>query len=162
LTTHRIFFVTTHFAREALPLTPEERDLVLQSLAETRQRRGVLLMAYVVMPSHLHLLIAPKGEDTVSDLMRELKLTCAKRIGKTSTKRGRLWQARFFDRIIRHPKEWRETIEYIHANPVKDDLVEKPGRWPWSSWRAYRRGKRPPIPVDLVEMPLNEHAPLAW
>ena len=162
LTTHRVFFVTAHFTRQVLPITREERSLILRCLAKTRERRRFLMMAYVVMPTHIHLLFAPHNDDAVSVVMREIKLRAAKQIQEGRAGCGSLWQARFFDRIVRHPKEWRETIEYIHGNPVKDRLVEKAGEWPWSSWGAYQPGGAAPVPVDFVEMPLDDYTPLAW
>ncbi len=48
-----------------------------------------------------------------------------------------MWQGRFFDRALRTVKEYHETVEYIHWNPVQRGLVQSPGEWPWSSYRDY-------------------------
>jgi REP element-mobilizing transposase RayT len=162
LLNRRIFFVTTHFAKAALPLSGSECDALLRAVDETRARRRATLFAYVVMPTHCHLLLAAADDDRLSALMRELKLRAAKRILRARGNAGPLWQARYFDRIMRSRKEWSETVDYIHGNPVKDGLVRRAEDWPWSSWRGWQRGGRPPIPVDHADLPLSESARLDW
>ncbi|MGC1106206.1 MAG: transposase [Candidatus Acidiferrales bacterium] len=159
---HRVFFITTHFAREALPISDLERDGVLRSLDETRIRRGFLLLAYCVMPTHLHLVIVPSDSDAVSGVMREIKIRAAKRICLLRDGREQVWQARYFDRIMRHRQELSETLDYVHFNPVKDGLVENAARWPWSSWRGWQTGGEPPIPVDRIDLAIDGRTLLRW
>ena len=158
----RAFFVTTHFSKVSLPVCEAERDTVLSSIAMARSRRGFLLAAYVVMPTHCHMLFVPAAGDTFAAVMREIKLRAAKRILAGRSRSGAFWQARSFDRIMRNWKEWVETLEYIHWNPVKDGLVKDPGDWAWSSWGAYVPGGEPPIPVDRIELPADENARLVF
>ena len=47
--------------------------------------------------------------------------------------RGELWQDRFFDRALGTVKEYNETVEYIHLNPVRRGLVTRATDWKWSS-----------------------------
>ena len=78
---------------------------------------------------------------------------------------GILWQGRFFDRAMRTAKEYYETVEYIHLNPVKAGLVSRPEEWPWSSEHDYSVaafGAARPIArnntalvIDLVELPMD-------
>ncbi len=162
LVSNRGFFVTTHFAQAALPVNEAERDHVLGAVASTRSRRSFLLAAYAVMPTHCHLLIVPANGDTISAVLREIKVRSAKRILAGRSQKGVFWQARSFDRIIRNRKEWVETLEYIHFNPVKDGLVSDPADWPWSSWRGYLPNAQPPIPMDILDLPADENTPLGW
>jgi putative transposase len=156
------FFATTHFAKTSLPVSEDERDVVLTSIAIARSHRKFLLAAYVVMPTHCHLLFVPEAGDTYRGVMREFKARAAKRILAGGSRSGPFWQARSFDRILRNRTEWLETLEYIHWNPVKDGLVAAPSEWFWSSWRAYLPGGAPPIPVDRIELPADERAPLRF
>jgi len=94
--------------------------------------------------------------------MRDVKVRAAKRIVRTRKTHGQFWQARSFDRIIRNTKEWGETLNYIHWNPVKDGLTKKPEEWRWSSWYGWNPGGCPPVPVDVVEMPIDQEAPIGW
>ena len=60
----------------------------------------------------------------------------------TNARRERpVWQRRFWEHQIRDEQDWRNHVDYIHYNPVKHNLVEQPGDWPWSSFhRAVARG----------------------
>jgi len=49
----------------------------------------------------------------------------------------RVWQRRFYDFNVWTDRKIREKLDYMHNNPVERRLVEKPGDWPWSSWRFY-------------------------
>jgi REP element-mobilizing transposase RayT len=94
--TDRIFFVTTNVQTNAAPFSPAERTLLLKSLHTEKQRRAFYLYAYVVMPSHLHLLLDP-GEQALSNLLRNFKSKAALSLVNSGTRRGRLWQSRYYD-----------------------------------------------------------------
>ena len=49
----------------------------------------------------------------------------------------RRWQRRFYDFNVWSERKIREKLDYMHNNPVERRLVERPGDWPWSSWRFY-------------------------
>jgi len=76
--------------------------------------------------------------------------------------RGVLFQGRFFDRALRTVKEYQEKVEYIHMNPVRVGLAQRPEDWKWSSVHDYMGGvntppeKGSPIPVDRILMPSDE------
>jgi len=49
----------------------------------------------------------------------------------------RVGQRRSYDMNMWSEKKPLEKLNYMHQNPLKCCLVEKPGDWPWSSWRFY-------------------------
>ncbi len=52
-----------------------------------------------------------------------------------------VWQRRYWEHLIRDEKDWQRHMDYIHYNPVKHGLVERPGDWPHSSFeRAVKHG----------------------
>ncbi len=61
----------------------------------------------------------------------------------------RFWQRRYFDMNIYTRYKFRQKLDYIHANPVKEKLIEHPKDWPWSSWPAYV-GKPALLPIDFL------------
>ena len=85
--TDRIFFVTTNLQPKAAPFSPQERKLLLETLDTERRRRTFYLYGYVVMPSHLHLLVHP-GEQALSDLMRNYKSKAALALVHLGMRRG--------------------------------------------------------------------------
>jgi REP element-mobilizing transposase RayT len=156
---HRVFFITTHFSSLALPITPNERDVVLKATPETRFHRGCFVHAYVVMPTHFHLLFSPAQHDTLTAILREIKLRSAKQILSSRGNQGHIWQARSFDRIIRDRREFIHTTSYIHLYPAADGIVNSPAEWVWSSWFGWNPGGNPPIYVDPLDRPLEDATP---
>jgi putative transposase len=140
-----------------LPLLDSERakDLLAASLARARERYQFRLVAWVVMPEHVHLIIVPGGGvGSVAAILRSLKQPVAQTLlrawrrseepilSETTTAAGerRVWQeGGGFDRNIRSAEELEREIAYIHFNPVKRGLAPTPTHWKWSSARWYAR-----------------------
>ena len=146
----RIFFVTTNLANGAENLSPSERDQVLNFLAETRTRHKFLLLGYVVMPNHAHLLIAVIS-GSLSGIMRQWKQGSAHAIQKARGKPGPLWQARYFDFICRRARDVGNKLEYIHQNPIAARLVSHAAEWRWSSAPFYSKSGAPLIIPDVMD-----------
>ena len=75
---------------------------------------------FVIMPNHIHLLLFLYCDDgrsmivrTVARIIQQLKGTVTKRIGHS------IWQARFYDHVIRSERDYRETWLYIDNNPAR-------------------------------------------
>lgn len=111
------------------------------------------------MPEHVHLLVRPRFDARLDLPLRSLKTAVAKRVMgrwleldapildriRTSSGRLRFWQkGGGFDRNVRDLGEFRREVRYIHRNPVKRGLVERPEDWKWSSarwWMGRRAGE---------------------
>jgi REP element-mobilizing transposase RayT len=148
----RIFFVTTNLTRNSGELTPAERDTLLHVIAECRDRGAFWLFAYCIMPNHLHLLLSPHNKN-LPTAIREIKSVSATRIINSRHCRGPLWQPRYFDNIIRRPRDFWDKLEYIHHNPVAAGLASTPRDWRWSSCAAILDRTAAPIPVDKIDLP---------
>jgi len=136
-------------------------------LGEVRARHEFLLVGYVVMPEHVHLLISEPKRLTPSRVLQILKQRVSRtmrgRHRKTSGQQLRLkfpegegelrgfWQRRFYDFNVYTGGKMREKLEYMHANPVKSKLVRRPQDWPWSSHSFYASGETGLISIDLVD-----------
>lgn len=149
--TGKVFFVTTNLQRGRAHFAPAERDLLCEVIAAARSRRGFRLPGFAVMPDHLHLLVLPAADDSLSVLMQDLKYASGRAINAVRRRKGRLWQKGFFDRFMRTPKEFAETLDYMHKNPVRKALVPSSADWQWSSARAYFGGASI-IPVDFLDL----------
>ena len=156
----RIFFITTNLAAKVPHLDPAERDAVLRQLARQRMKRHFLVFAYVAMPDHLHLLLSPQRRGVVAS-MHEFKRITAERLARSRRSRGPIWQARYFDFILRRVEDFWEKLAYIHENPVAAQLAPRATDWQWSSARFYERGGKPPVPVDPINLPADSKA-LLW
>jgi putative transposase len=146
----RIFFVTSNLANRGPNLSETERDLVLNSLHEAKAIHKFLLFGYVVMPNHVHVLLAVIT-GSLSDIMHAWKRSSAGSIQKTRGKRGPLWQARYFDFICRRTRDVGNKLEYIHQNPVVAGLVSHADDWRWSSAGFYSKTRTPAIVPDTMD-----------
>ena len=96
-----------------------------------------IIIAFIAMPDHLHMIIDPK-ENNLSSIMQKIKLSFSKKYrfekGKTT---GNVWQSRFWDHLIRNQEDLNRHIDYIHYNPVKHGFTKSPFDWPESSIHEY-------------------------
>ena len=143
---------------------PEYAQLTIERLRAEADRHPAKLLAYVIMPDHLHFLLAPTdGKVTrflarfkpgltlaFDDLSLELEHQTTNQWLWNKGKRE-LWQDGKHS-IPLWTSDWIEQkIVYIHRNPVRRALVERPEDWPWSSYGAYvpPSGHQVPVPVDI-------------
>lgn len=99
--------------------------------------RKYKLIAYVVMPNHVHLLLRPLENTPLSAIMHSIKSYTAHRANAMLGRTGSFWSREYFDRFIRDHDHLLKTIDYIHNNPVKAGLCRRPADWRFSS--AYGR-----------------------
>ena len=160
---HFHFITTSCYHRRPLLGTARRRDLFLKILEEVRIRYGFIVVGYVVMPEHIHLLISEPDRGTPSTVMQVLKQRFARsvlgewrrrrkpeqgRLWQEAFEQGHIWQKRFYDFVVRSEGKRIEKLRYIHNNPVKRGLVLEPEQWKWSSYRWYAYGERGPVLVN--------------
>ena len=93
------------------------------------------LLAYVVMPTHVHVLVRMYPDVPLATVVRSWKSFTAKRIRRLAPdvfSSGPVWRRGYWDRAIRNEKHFRNAVEYILNNPVKAGLVRDAADWPWS------------------------------
>lgn len=132
----QVYFVAsvTHQRKQLLV---DHFDLFWEAIMMTKRKIPFELTAWVVLPDHFHFLIDP-GDSDLSNIMRRIKLAFSSRYLKRKRMRsGKIWQSRFWDHIIRDEKDWIHHLDYIHYNPVKHGLVQKPQDWKYSSITEY-------------------------
>jgi putative transposase len=131
-----VHFVTfSCFHRLAYLKTPGARDLFEDALARTCYRYQFDVFGYVVMPEHVHLLLSEPRKDLLAVGLQALKISVSKR-----AKERPFWQARYYDFNVFTISKRIEKLDYMHWNPVKRGLVEKPEDWLWSSCRYHQTG----------------------
>jgi putative transposase len=113
--------------------TTEIALLVERSICKgAQQLEQYQLLAYVVMPNHVHLLIAPAVP--LARITAAIKGTTARHANALLRRTGEVfWQTESFDHWVRNPLESARIRQYIEQNPVKAGLVSSADQWPWSS-----------------------------
>jgi len=149
---HARFLTASTFRRTKLFDSISIRDEFVGQLQGSREKHAVLLYAWVIMPDHVHLLVREPRSGDIEPFLRSLKTGFAKRkliewrksdperINQLTSPKGqvRFWQrGGGYDRNINSDMEFNEKIDYIHLNPVRAGLVDRPIDWAWSSFRFW-------------------------
>ena len=122
---------------------PQIGQLVQNALLNFDGQRYHLL-AWVIMPNHVHVLIKIIERHPLRKIIQSWKSFTAHQANEILNRNGRFWFPEYFDRFIRDEQHFKNVIHYIHENPVKAGLVEKPVDWPFSSakyWPEMERGR---------------------
>ena len=160
---HHLHFITCSCYRR-LPFlgTARSRDPFLTILEQTRERYRFVVVGYVVMPEHIHLLLTEPEVGTPSTVMQVVKQRTARallpkrkrrnprqrNLFGDEPKRRAFWQARSYDFNVWTTKKRVEKLRYMHRNPVKRGLVGAPEEWRWSSYRFYLLDEAGPVRVN--------------
>lgn len=125
-----IFFVTICCAeRGSNQLCRQEVATVLFEAVEFRQKAlRWYVHLLVLMPDHLHALVAFPHDQPMSSVVANFK-------EMTARKAGIRWQTGFFDHRLRSDESFEEKAGYIRHNPLRDGLVDEAADWPWI-WEA--------------------------
>ena len=137
-------FVTfSCYQRKPYLSLPDNRALFEEVLETTRLKYQFLVLGYVVMPEHVHLLVTEPSNGPLAKALMVMKISTSKRLNYSP-----LWQARYYDFNVYPGAKQVEKLRYIHRNPVKRGLVEQPEDWEWSSFRHYRTGARGTVEIE--------------
>jgi menaquinone-specific isochorismate synthase len=82
------------------------------------------LIAWCIIPNHVHALIELKPEQSLSKIIHSWKSYTSKEANKLLNRKGQFWAPEYYDHIVRHQKELNKVIEYILNNPIKADLIK--------------------------------------
>jgi putative transposase len=121
-----------------------DREAFLKTLAHVNKRYNWICHAYCLMDNHYHLLIeTPEGNLSIG--MRQLNGVYTQTLNRRHRRVGHLFQGRFKAILIQKDSHLLEACRYVVLNPVRGQMVERPGDWKWSSYRA-TSGKENPHP----------------
>jgi REP element-mobilizing transposase RayT len=134
-------------------LTEQRMLAIVEGSILADHRKECLIHAYVVMANHTHVVIQPlpKVNDPcawcdsrnfyrLERITGRMKGRSARLINQRAVKSGSLWQRESYDRTIRSARDFENTIDYIHHNPVRWKLVLAPELYRWSSLRTIYSG----------------------
>lgn len=149
---------------------------MIDAIDLVRRQHQVHLWGYVIMPEHVHLLLWPtRTEYSIPAILTTMKQSVSRKAlifvkrqcpefiermtdrqpnGKTAY---RFWQrGGGFDANLTEPGTVWRTIEYLHANPVRRGLCERPTDWEWSSAREFQCAGEGLLRLDLSSLPRTD------
>jgi putative transposase len=137
---HTQHFFTAALEDECASALTEHVDTLRLAFRACRDRYPFELTAGVILPDHLHCILALPAGDTAG----VARWSLLQRLFQRVVGGGReLWSA-FEEQLLHDEAELQRQIDYIHADPVRHGLVRSPRKWPFSSLHAYvYHGLRP-------------------
>ena len=153
--TDPVFFITTcSHQRQTILANTQIAKILVDEWAGARERHGWMVGRYVIMPDHVHFFCAPiRGIaplDGINDpiykdlsgFIQQWKQWTSKRIirecnspnGPSGLRQqfvSPIWQAEFFDHLLRSQESYSQKWEYVHQNPVRKGLVKRVDDWQW-------------------------------
>ena len=165
---HAHFVTFSCYQRLPLLTRDRTRRWVIAAMQKTRQNLAVALWAYVIMPEHVHVLLYPlQAHYEMRRILAALKRPVSDAAREHLTQSGstdwlerlsvnypsrrvfRFWQpGGGYDQNVFREKTVPAVIEYIHANPVRREMVKNPTDWEWSSARFWDGCAEVPIRMD--------------
>jgi len=156
-----IHFVTFSCYKRRRCLESERaKRIVIGHLGSLLAQQNGMCLGYVIMPNHVHAMVwfpetgqlslfMNKWKSQSSHALKELYQIRFPRYCSQINDTDPFWQARYYGFNIWSYGKFEEKLRYMHENPVKADLVDHPGDWPWSSARWYLQRKSVGLPIQL-------------
>lgn len=144
-------------------------DIIIASLEHCRQEKWLHIHAWCLMTNHIHLIVSTQGEESISDIFRDMKKYTSKRIRESMNslelnESRREWMSRLFEEFGSIWQEWlhpvvlesanftKQKLDYIHMNPVVAGYVWEPWEWRYSSAKDYMKNLPWLLRVEKIEL----------
>jgi putative transposase len=115
----------------------ENNDIFWKAVDSVQRNTYFAIESWVILPDHFHLILNT-GKESPSNILQRIKMSFGANYRKRyGIYKGRVWQNRFWDHIIRSENDLIKHIDYIHYNPVKHGYVIRPVKWKDSSFSEY-------------------------
>ena len=122
--------------RQATFFDEHDYRLYRRLATEILQRASLKILAYCLMPNHIHAVVVPEDRHSLAQFFGPLHKRYAQFTNHRYEWTGHLWQARFFS-VVMDERHTLAAMRYVERNPVRSGLVEAPEDWPWSSVRRH-------------------------
>jgi|SRR5688572_25342902 len=108
----------------------------LDLLRDHAVRQRVEVVAYCLMPNHIHLVLVPAIADSLHALLKPVHGQFAQRINRMRGQIGHLWQGRYFSSPL-DSTYLLNAVRYVELNPVRAKMVARAENYVWSSAAAH-------------------------
>jgi len=139
--------------RDLIFAADADYQFYLRCLHEAADTHSVTVHAYVLMTNHVHLLVTPATESSLSKTLQSIGRRYVQYFNFTYQRTGTLWEGRYKSTLIDSERYLLTCMRYIEMNPVRAGMVAHPGDYPWSSYRANGQGnaERLIVPHELYQ-----------
>jgi putative transposase len=145
--------------RQKVFFREEDHRFYINLLRDYSRHHGVSILAYCLMPNHVHLIAVPHEPEALSRLLQRVHGDYARATHLRLRRTGHLWQSRFHSVPMDDEHFWYGMI-YVEQNPVRAGLADQAESWRWSSAAARLAGRDEGL-LDLVRW-RSVHTPESW
>jgi putative transposase len=124
-------------------------DKFISILKKCKDKYNMMLHDLVIMLSHVHLVICPGENSSISDIMHFINRGYAYWYNSVHERKGHFWEDRFYGEIIKDDFQLLAAMRYIDLNPVRANYCKTPTEWKYSGARLYLKGE----PNELLDIP---------
>ena len=122
--------------RESIFDDDADRGTLLAVVEQGLERFDAQMLAYCLMGNHYHFVLHTRCAN-LSLLMRHINGVYTQSFNRRHGKVGHLFQGRFKAILVDRDAYLLEVCRYVELNPVRAGIVDAPGSWTWSSYRAH-------------------------
>lgn len=127
--------------RQACFQDPVDYHRYLDLWQRFARQHEVDVHAYCLMTNHVHLLVTPAAEDSISRTMKDVGSRYAQYVNKRYRRTGTLWEGRHRSSLVQTERYLLTCYRYVELNPVRAGMVCRPEEYPWSSYGMNSRGE---------------------
>jgi len=158
---HAQFVTFSCYRRRRLLDHPQTGQIVIALLASELETRSGVCSGFVIMPDHVHAIVWLPEPGQLSSLMKQWKQRSSlqlkrflrgrlRQYARSTDQKDPFWQPRYYPFNLYSEKKAREKLDYMHMNPVRAGLVEKPCDWAHSSASYYQRDESVGVPIEWI------------
>ena len=137
-----VYHVTARINRgQFVFLESAMRILFLAYLKRLKQKYSFAIYNFCIMGNHIHFVIRPDKDSSLSKIMQWLLGNYAKEWNKRHGVTGHLWGDRFYSKIVRGITSFLRTFKYVSENPVVAGLVGRAEEWDSNGVCHYKNGE---------------------
>ena len=120
--------------REVCFIEPANYQFYLELWRQVVRRYVVAVHAYCLMTNHVHFLVTPQRDSSISDTMKVVGSRYAQYMNLRYKRTGTLWEGRHRSSLVQSDRYLLRCYRYIELNPVRAGMVERPEEYRWSSY----------------------------
>jgi putative transposase len=122
--------------RERVFFNDGDEAAYLRLLRDHAKENAVEVVAYCLMPNHVHHVVIPSTSNGLHRLFKAVHGQYAQRLNRMRSQKGHLWQGRYFSSAL-DAGYLVNAVRYVELNPVRARIVQKAEDFPWSSAAAH-------------------------
>ena len=155
-------------------IRPQYAEVLIESLSYCQKEKGLIVYAWCIMPSHVHLIIGTR-KDPMQNILRDFKAFTSRRLKEVIRENKRESRKEWIVRMMRQAgkqnrnnRDWQlwqqhnhpielstnerlnQRLNYLHNNPVVAGFVDRPECWKYSSAGDYA-GRKGLLEVTLID-----------